>query len=289
MANVTENALIILRVMEEMGITSAKRAQEVVDILQESNLTEDEFQEARIFLGGIDCIKTLGPEEPITWLTPEGIVYIKIEMAERYPINLDAERILRYVVEAAPEMGLGIPVSEIMDALKMDEEKFNKAFNQLEVFGLAKWNASYVDPTVDGRQAIYRNFRDPAVMSKSIEASTYFEGPVNTGGGDIVGRDKIVTLDPRFLEELFQRVDAGSYSEQDKEDIKDEIREVGQEAQKGEAVNETFLSRHLRNILRMAPDIFDVVVASLANPAAGLGMAVKKIAEKAKAEADKAK
>ena len=40
-----------------------------------------------------------------------------------------------------------------------------------------------------------------------------------------------------------------------------------------------FLARSFHNIARMAPD---VAVATLANPLAGLGVAVKKIAEKAK-------
>lgn len=39
-----------------------------------------------------------------------------------------------------------------------------------------------------------------------------------------------------------------------------------------------------RNISRMAPDLLDAVVAELANPLAGLGVAVRKIAEKAKEE-----
>jgi len=34
----------------------------------------------------------------------------------------------------------------------------------------------------------------------------------------------------------------------------------------------------------MSPDILDVVVATLGNPLAGLGVAVEKIAEKAKVE-----
>ena len=34
----------------------------------------------------------------------------------------------------------------------------------------------------------------------------------------------------------------------------------------------------------MAPDVLDVIVATLGNPLAGLGVAAKKIAEKAKEE-----
>jgi hypothetical protein len=49
-------------------------------------------------------------------------------------------------------------------------------------------------------------------------------------------------------------------------------------------VDEGFLSRRFRNIARMAPDVVDLVVAILTNPLAGLGVAVKKIAEKTKEE-----
>ena len=41
------------------------------------------------------------------------------------------------------------------------------------------------------------------------------------------------------------------------------------------------------NIARMAPDVLDVIVATLGNPLAGLGVAVKKIAERAKEETQK--
>jgi hypothetical protein len=49
-------------------------------------------------------------------------------------------------------------------------------------------------------------------------------------------------------------------------------------------VDKSFLSRRFRNIARMAPDVLDLVVAMLANPLAGLGVVVKKVAEKAKEE-----
>jgi len=49
-------------------------------------------------------------------------------------------------------------------------------------------------------------------------------------------------------------------------------------------VDEGFLSRRFRNIARVAPDVLDVVVATLGSPLAGLGVAVKKIAEKVREE-----
>jgi hypothetical protein len=74
----------------------------------------------------------------------------------------------------------------------------------------------------------------------------------------------------------------------DKADLKAEVQEVQsavkQATTKTEGIDENFLSRHFRNIARMAPDILDVVVATLGNPLAGIGVAIKKIAEKAKEE-----
>ncbi len=59
---------------------------------------------------------------------------------------------------------------------------------------------------------------------------------------------------------------------------------VTQAAQNNEKVEERFFSRRFRNIARIAPDILDVVMATFWNPLAGLGVAVKKIAETAKEE-----
>ena len=73
-----------------------------------------------------------------------------------------------------------------------------------------------------------------------------------------------------------------------KEDLKAEVKElqstITEAVQKNEKVDEGFLSCRFRNIARMAPDLLDVVVATLANPLAGLGVAAMKLAAKAKEE-----
>lgn len=69
-----------------------------------------------------------------------------------------------------------------------------------------------------------------------------------------------------------------------KEDVKAEIKDVEKEIHNGDQLDESSVTRHLRNVQRMAPDILDVVVATLANPAAGLGMVAKKIADKMASE-----
>lgn len=74
-----------------------------------------------------------------------------------------------------------------------------------------------------------------------------------------------------------------------KEDIKDDIQEIQtvitQAVESSGKVEENFLLKKFRSIARMAPDILDVVIASLGSPLAGLGVAAKKIADKAKEEA----
>lgn len=59
---------------------------------------------------------------------------------------------------------------------------------------------------------------------------------------------------------------------------------VPEAAKKNEKVDEGFLARRFHNLARMAPNVLDVVVTALGNPLAGLGVAAKKIVEKAKEE-----
>lgn len=142
----------------------------------------------------------------------------------------------------------------------------------------------------------------------------YVAGHVTTNGGDFVGRDKhttttTITGDGNVIGDHSastvikqQGVDAGALAQafaafyqavqqqpdlppEDKEDLRAELQEVEAELQKGAEAREGFVRRRLRNIERMAPDIYDVVLATFANPVAGLGMVAKKIAEKMKAEA----
>jgi hypothetical protein len=93
----------------------------------------------------------------------------------------------------------------------------------------------------------------------------------------------------QLFDGLYTKIDANpEVLPADKEDIKAEVKEiqstVTDAAQRNDKVDEGFLARRFRNIARMAPDILDVIVATLGNPLAGLGVAVKKIADKAKAE-----
>ena len=91
----------------------------------------------------------------------------------------------------------------------------------------------------------------------------------------------------KLFDQLYTAIETNTKtSPSDKDDLKSEVKEiqatVNEATKRNEKVDENFIARHFRNIARMAPDILDVVVATLGNPLAGLGVAAKKIAEKAK-------
>jgi hypothetical protein len=118
-------------------------------------------------------------------------------------------------------------------------------------------------------------------------------GHVNVAGGNITTHHTTTGLSTReikqLFDELYTKLEARPNTPAaDKEDLKTDVKEiqtaVTEAAQKNGKVDEGFLARRFRNIARMAPDVLDMVVAMLANPLAGLGVAVKKIAEKAKEE-----
>jgi len=117
----------------------------------------------------------------------------------------------------------------------------------------------------------------------------YIGGGVDTGGGKFVGRDDRSTTGlsgdevTRLFESIYARIDARpDTGEADKSDLKAEVQEVQAETAKGDQANEDFLTRRLRSIGRMAPDILDVVLATLSNPAAGIAAVVRKVAQKVK-------
>jgi len=144
----------------------------------------------------------------------------------------------------------------------------------------------------------------------------YVGGNVNTGGGDFVGRDKVtkaekggvaiggnvsgsnivvgdnnvvdssVTKQEEHIQNIFNMIDnRPDTGPVDKEDLKVLVKDIQEESTKGEGASETFISRQLRNIKRMAPDILDVVLSALSGPAAAFGVVAKKVADKMKAEA----
>lgn len=160
--------------------------------------------------------------------------------------------------------------------------------------------------------ALLARYRQAKGESTRVDTGggAYVGGSVTVSGGDFVGRDKLdvrgdgnvigdygrttVINQPSADAEAIARAFADFYQAvarrpdlppREKEDVQAELEEVEEELKKGEGANEGFIQRRLRNVQRMAPDIYDVVITTFSNPIAGLGMVAKKIAEKMKRDA----
>lgn len=108
----------------------------------------------------------------------------------------------------------------------------------------------------------------------------------NVSGSVIVtGNQNRVNVNSKFGE-IYRQVEArADLPAADKADLKSELQTFEDEDKKGPESNEGFLAQRLRNVKRIAPDILDVALATIANPAAGFGIIARKVAAKMKAEA----
>ena len=69
----------------------------------------------------------------------------------------------------------------------------------------------------------------------------------------------------------------------DKAKLESQVKKIETEAAKGPAADPGKLERWIRTLAKMAPDIVDVMAASLAGPVGGFSMVFKKIVERARA------
>lgn len=115
-----------------------------------------------------------------------------------------------------------------------------------------------------------------------------------TGSTLAVGREAHVEIQQGVsgaeLGELFERIYARiqerpTAPDVEKEEIVDTVQRIEGEVAKGEEANTSKLERWLKTLAQMAPDIFDVVAATLTSPAAGIATVIRKVIAKARQEA----
>jgi hypothetical protein len=68
----------------------------------------------------------------------------------------------------------------------------------------------------------------------------------------------------------------------DKEEISETVQRIEQEVKKGDQANDSKLQRWMEGLNKIAPDIVDVILASLGGPVSGLTAVLKKVAEHAR-------
>lgn len=155
--------------------------------------------------------------------------------------------------------------------VKMAAKK-KKGDNRLEIGGNVNMSGG---DFVNGNKSV-RVDKGGVYAGGDIQGSTVVTGDHNQIGNTDTAQDELFR---DLLKMIEQRPDTPP---EDKDDLSASVEEIKAEADKGEKADETFLSRRLRNIERIAPDIADVVMATLANPAAGFAMVVRKVAERAR-------
>ena len=108
-----------------------------------------------------------------------------------------------------------------------------------------------------------------------------------TGDHNLVG--STITLQEEYVQQIFNEIEKHpGLDEVDKKDLKAEVKEIQKQDEQGEGADEAFIARRMRNIQRMAPDILDVVVTTIANPVAGFGVVARKVAAKMKSSGEEA-
>jgi hypothetical protein len=108
---------------------------------------------------------------------------------------------------------------------------------------------------------------------------------------NIAGRDIIIGANAKDISDafahLYAAIEAKSFpSEAAAQEVREAVEIIEAENEKGQEANEKVVRLSFRTLAQMAPDILEVAVATFTSPLLGISMIVKKIAEKAKAEAE---
>ena len=113
-------------------------------------------------------------------------------------------------------------------------------------------------------------------------------GNVTIKNSKIAGRDnvekKIVNVNLSFTPVYHALKENATITPETKKTVEESVKQIEQEVKKGNKAKSSFIQERLENIQRMAPDIAEVVIAPLQNPAAGISLAVKKVVNKMQVE-----
>jgi len=124
----------------------------------------------------------------------------------------------------------------------------------------------------------------------SISGTANIGGSV--AGGDLIGGNVTTTTGmtaedfARLFDVVYKRIEQLPPSV-DKADVREAVETIEAEAKKqateGKPPDEKMVKLSAQSLLSMAPDILDVIVATVANPAAGVATVIRKVLDKAKA------
>ena len=117
----------------------------------------------------------------------------------------------------------------------------------------------------------------------SIHADGNAEVKVNQGSVQKAQDENFEKLFALLAEKIQERPEDPNA---DKQEIENQVNQIKVEAAQGEKANLNKLDRWIRNLFEIAPDIVDVMTASLGGPISGLTAVLQKIAARVKAESE---
>lgn len=145
---------------------------------------------------------------------------------------------------------------------------------------------------VQGDKVMGDKLSDRAIKLGDVSGGNFNFGDI-TGDGNVIGNNNVVTNNKgvggqdlaAIFKTFYQDIDKIQDDSVDKDAVKQTVKSIEKETEKGESANPKLVERAFKTLAVMSEDIFDVVVATLANPVAGVATVVQKIAAKAKADA----
>ena len=121
-----------------------------------------------------------------------------------------------------------------------------------------------------------------------IQGGINIKGNVTIKNSKVAGRDnaekKITNVSLSFAPVYHALKESATIPPETKKRVEESVKEIEQEVKNGNNAKSYFIQQRLANIQKMAPDIADIVFATLQNPAAGISVAVKKVLNKMQAE-----
>ncbi len=120
-----------------------------------------------------------------------------------------------------------------------------------------------------------------------IQGGINIKGNVTIKGGKVAGRDNveknITNVNISFAPVYHALKENATVPPKVKKKVEADVKQIEKEVKKGEAAKVSFIQQRLENIEKMAPDIADVVIATLQNPVAGVSVALRKLLAKMQA------
>lgn len=155
-------------------------------------------------------------------------------------------------------------------------------------------NYSLLMPSIHDIEAQNKELRENSMNKKKTQEPSIsitgenVIGTINAGGRAQLKIDqKVIHQATPELEHLFKSLKKKVKTRPqdpklDRAKLEEQVKKIETETAKGEAADKTKLEGWIRKLAKMAPDIVDVMAASLGGPVAGFTAIFKKIVDRAK-------